>query len=159
MKKNVFKAVIALSALVCFCGCTALESLSGDSYSRSDARTGNIVYPGTVLAVEDVTIEGTEGTAGGLGGGLLGGAVGSNVGGGNGRLVGAAAGAIVGAVAGSAVEHAATRRAGIEITVKYENGVVEAIVQEPGKDVFVAGQRVRVLVNDRGVKRVRPLNY
>lgn len=147
-------SVVSISSLLT--GCAAMEDLSGESYSREAARQPQTVQYATIVAIKPVTIEGTDGSAGSLGGGLLGAAVGSNVGGGGGRLVGAAAGAIVGAVAGSAVEHSATTRHGIEITVQYENGAQQAIVQEQGNDNFAIGQQVKIL-SGAGTTRVRPL--
>ncbi len=155
MKKTLpllLSAVILSSLLT---GCTSTESLSGSSYSRSAARQPQTVQYATIVGIKPVTIEGTDGSAGSMGGGLLGAAVGSNIGGGNGRLVGAAAGAIVGAVAGSAVEHSATTRNGLEIVVRYENGAQQAIVQEQGNDVFAVGQQVQVF-SGAGTTRVRP---
>lgn len=155
MKTTSLLLLAASAALVV--GCTTQESLSGDSYSRDSARQVHSVQPATIVSIREVTIEGTDGSAGGLGGGVLGAAVGSNVGGGNGRLVGAAAGAIIGAVAGSAVEHSATTRKGLEIIVQYDNGAQQAIVQEPGRDALVVGQRVNVFTEGTGTTRVRPL--
>ena len=103
-----------------------------------------------------MTIQGTEGVLGGIGGAVLGGVIGHSIGGGSGKDIATAAGAIGGAVAGSAVEGAATKKAALEITVKYDNGSTEAIVQQPGTDFFQVGQTVRVVVNADGTKRVRP---
>lgn len=144
------------SLSVLMVGCTSLESLSGDSYSRTSTRQAQSVELGTIISIDVVTIEGTSGTAGSIGGGLLGAAIGSNVGGGNGRLVGAAVGGIAGAAGGSAIQHAATQKKGLEITVQYDNGRTAAIVQEQGKDTFAVGQRVRIL-SGAGGTRVRPL--
>ena len=148
--------LLAASAAL-LAGCTSLESLSGDSYSRESARSAHTVQNATIVSIKEVTIEGTEGAAGGIGGGVLGAAVGSNVGGGNGRLVGAAAGAILGSIAGSAAEHSMTTRTGLEIIVRYENGAQQAIVQEAGKEGLYVGQQVHVFTEANGTTRVRPL--
>lgn len=148
--------LFALSALLLAAGCTSTESLSGESYSRYSARQVQTIQDATIVAMKNVTIEGTDGSAGSLGGGVLGAAVGSNVGGGNGRLVGAAAGAIIGAIAGSAVEHSATTRNALEIEVQYSNGVRQVIVQEPGKEQLAIGMPVKVLTGGDGTTRVRP---
>lgn len=156
MKTKTIPLCVICAASMMLTGCTALESLSGDSYSRSSTRQAQSVQLAKIISIDEVTIEGTSGSAGSIGGGLLGGAIGSNIGGGGGRLVGAAGGAVVGALAGSAVEHAATQKKGLEITVQYENGACQAIVQEAGKDVFQKGQQVRVL-SGGGTTRIRPL--
>lgn len=157
MKKTTFRTAnimaFAILALVTAAGC---QSYRGDVYSRDEARTGNAVLNATVVAVKNVKIEGTEGTLGGIGGAVLGGVLGNTIGGGTGKTVATAAGAIGGAIAGAAVENVATGKNAIEITVQYENGSTEAIVQEPGNDVFQAGQAVQVLINPKGTKRVRP---
>ena len=63
-------------------------------------------------------------------------------------------GAVGGGVAGQALEEGATRKPGVEITVRLENGELRAIVQEES-DKFVAGQKVRLLTAG-GVTRVSP---
>ncbi|MCX7174822.1 MAG: glycine zipper 2TM domain-containing protein, partial [Proteobacteria bacterium] len=78
-------------------------------------------------------------------GGLIGGMAGSNVGGGNkGSTVGSILGAVGGAVAGHAIEQSITKKAGLEITVKFDNGSMSAITQEADEE-FKVGDRVRVL--------------
>jgi outer membrane lipoprotein SlyB len=61
-------------------------------------------------------------------------------------------GSVAGGVAGQAVEEATTRRAGLEITVKLDNGSLVAITQE-ADEVFKPGDRVRIL-SGSGVSRV-----
>lgn len=155
--KHIPLFLLATSALL-FAGCTSLDSLSGDSYSRDQARRVQSIQYATIMEISEVTLEGTDGSSGSLGGGLIGGAVGSNVGGGNGRLVGAAVGAVAGAVIGSKAEHSMTTRKALEITVQLENGQVMAITQERGNDVFAIGQKVKVM-SDGVTTRVRPAAY
>lgn len=157
MKNKAFRtANIMILAIFTLAAATGCQSYRGDVYSRDEARTGNAVLPATVVSVKNVKIEGKEGVLGGIGGAVLGGVIGSTIGGGSGKSVATAAGAVGGAVAGSALENVATTKNAIEITVQYENGSIEAIVQEPGNDVFQAGQAVQVLINAKGTKRVRP---
>ena len=154
MKAIPLKVVgLAVLTLAVASGCT---SYRGDVYSRDEARTGNAVLNATVVSVKEVYIEGTKGALGGIGGAVLGGVIGRSIGGGSGKDIATAAGALGGAAAGAALENAATGKRAIEITVQYENGAVEAIVQEPGKDLFQAGQAVQVLISPQGTKRVRP---
>ena len=55
--------------------------------------------------------------------------------------------------AGAALEEVATRKPGVEVTVRLENGRVIAVVQEDQGEGFRVGERVRV-VNDGGTTRV-----
>jgi outer membrane lipoprotein SlyB len=56
-------------------------------------------------------------------------------------------------VAGNAVENAAATREGVEITVRLDNGDMRAITQTNTGEVFLAGERVRLL-SSGGVTRV-----
>ncbi len=155
--KKILSILIALAACAALVACTAQESLSGSAYSRSSARKSHTVKLGTIVAIDEVLIEGDGGSAGSVGGGLLGAVTGSQFGGGSTRAITGVAGGIIGAVAGSQIEHKLTQRKGIEITVQLDNGDCMVVVQEPGQDAFAIGQRVRVLHGD-GQDRVRPLN-
>jgi outer membrane lipoprotein SlyB len=146
-RMGVVLAVLAASLLQ---GCAS--SNSGSVYSRGEARREMSVRMGVVEGVRSVMIEGTKTPVGTIGGAAVGGIAGSTVGGGRGSAVGAIVGAIVGGVAGSAVEEGVTRKQGLEITVKLDNGEMRAIVQE-GDEQFRPGERVR-LVSQGGVTRV-----
>lgn len=126
-------------------GCQS--SLSGDTYSRDQARREMSVRLGTVEGVREITIEGTKSHIGTATGAAVGGLAG-----GRGSTAGAIAGAVVGGVAGALIEEGATRRSGLEITVRLDTGNVVAIVQE-GDEKFTTGQRVR-LVGTSGNTRV-----
>lgn len=125
-------------------GCAS--SLSGDVYSRDQARREMTVRLGVVQTVREVRLEGTRSGTGTLAGGAIGGVAGSNIGGGKGQIVGAIIGAVAGGIAGSAAEEKLTQKNALEITVKLDNGQTIAIVQEAG-EVFHPGERVRVLSN------------
>ncbi len=130
------------------------ESRSGNVYSRDQARVAHTVYYGTILRVEEVTLEGTNTGAGTLAGGAMGGALGSAVGGGSGRTIATVGGAILGGIAGTAAEKGMTTQVGVELEVELDNGELLAIVQE--KDaIYNVGDRVRVLRDSRGAARVR----
>ena len=62
-------------------------------------------------------------------------------------------GGIAGAVAGNAVENGVAKRAGVEITVRLDNGDLRAITQSATGEMFQAGDRVRLL-SSAGVTRV-----
>ncbi len=140
---------IALSTLLLvglvLAGCQS--SLSGDAYTRDQARREMSVRLGTVEGVRTVHIEGTKSNIGTAAGAAVGGLAG-----GRGSTAGAIAGAVVGGVAGALIEEGATSRTGQEITIRLDTGNVIAIVQE-GDDKFVAGERVR-LVGASGNTRV-----
>ncbi len=142
----------ALMALVILAGCAS--SNRGDVYSRGEARKEQTVRLATVESVRPVQIEGTRTPIGTVAGGAIGGIAGSGVGGGRGSAAAAVLGAVGGGLAGSAIEEGVTRKQGVEITVRLENGELRAIVQEE-TDKFVAGQKVRLL-SSGGVTRVSP---
>ena len=142
----------ALTALSVLAGCAS--SNRGDVYSRGEARREQTVRLATVESVRPVTIEGTKTPIGTVAGGAVGGIAGSGVGQGRGSDIAAVLGAIGGGLAGSAIEEGATRKQGVEITVRLENGELRAIVQEE-TDKLVAGQKVRLLTTG-AVTRVSP---
>lgn len=141
-------ALIALSALA---GC-ATQGSSGQVYREGEARRAQMVEQGVVESVRHVTIQGDTNGVGTAAGGILGGIAGSNIGGGSGRAVGAIVGAVAGGVAGQSVERNASTRAGLEITVRMDNGTLRAYVQD-ADDQFRPGDRVRV-VSGGGTARV-----
>ena len=137
-----------LAIPLCACLLGACVSQSGSAYQRAEARREMSVRLGVVETVRQVTLEGTQSGAGALAGGAIGGVAGSNVGGGKGSTVGSILGAVGGAMAGAAIENAATRKNGLEITVKLENGSLVAITQE-ADEPFRRGERVRILSDGR----------
>ena len=149
MKNRCWIAVIALATL----GACATPR-SGDVYSREEALREQTVRLATVESVRPVTIQGTRSGIGAAAGGIVGGVAGSGVGSGRGSAIAGVLGAVGGGVAGQAVEEGTTRKPGVEITVRLQNGELRAIVQEE-TDKFVPGQRVR-LISSGGVTRVSP---
>ncbi|MCC6608481.1 MAG: glycine zipper 2TM domain-containing protein [Burkholderiales bacterium] len=147
--KSAVVLALALAAAL-LAGCQS--SRSGSVYSRDEARREQTVRMGVVESVRSVTIEGTKTPVGTVAGGAVGGIAGSSIGHGRGSAVGAVLGAVAGGVAGAAAEEAITRREGIEITVRLDNGELLAIVQE-ADEVFKPGERVR-LVSQNGTTRV-----
>ena len=72
----------------------------------------------------------------------------------SGSEIAAVLGGAAGAVAGSVAEEQVTKRQGIEIVLRYDDGQVIAIVQEADpNDPFRAGDQVRV-THSNGVARV-----
>jgi outer membrane lipoprotein SlyB len=148
--KKIQGSAIALASLLVLSACAPGQG--ANSYSRSQARTEQSVRMGTVEGVRVVRLEGTRSPVGTLAGGVVGGVAGSTVGGGRGSTIAAVIGAVAGGLAGSAIEEGVTRKEGVEVTVRLDNGNMIAITQEADEQ-FKPGERVRVL-SGGGVSRV-----
>ena len=144
------KILTVVLAAVILAGCA--HSKSGSVYSRDEARREATVRMGTLESVRAVRLEGTKTPVGTIAGGAVGGIAGSSIGGGRGSAVAAVLGAVAGGLAGSAAEEGFTRKDGLELTVRLDNGDIRAIVQE-ADETFQVGERVR-LVSQGGVTRV-----
>lgn len=143
-------AALALTLIAAtVAGCAS--SKSSGAYTRDQTRQEMVVRTGVVESVREVQIEGTKSGVGTAAGAVAGGVGGSHVGGGKGQIVGAVVGAVVGGIAGSAIEEGVTRKTGLEITVRLDNGQMTAIVQE-GDELFRAGDRVRLLSGAGGTR-------
>lgn len=142
-------AALAGAAIV-LSGCAS--SMSGSAYPRAQARHAMEVRMGVVDSVRPVQLEGTESGTGGLAGAVIGGVAGSNVGGGKGAIIATIIGVVAGGVAGAAVEENVTKKLGLEITVRLDDGRLLAVTQE-ADETFRPGERVRVLTG-RGSTRV-----
>ncbi|TBU95496.1 glycine zipper domain-containing protein [Stutzerimonas kirkiae] len=153
MRKSILVASFtALAVLVG--GCTS--NLTGDSYSRDEARSVQTVRYGTIESLRPVKIEGTKTPIGAGAGAVVGGIAGSGVGGGRGSAVAAVIGALAGGMLGSAAEEGLTRTQGVELTVREDDGNTRAYVQEvEPNQIFRVGQRVRIL-SVGGTSRVSP---
>ena len=148
VKKGMVLMVVAALGVA---GCAS--GLGGGTYGRTEARRAMSVQYGVVESVRPVQLEGTKSPLGAGAGAVVGGVAGSGVGGGRGQIVGATVGAVAGGLAGAALEEVATRRPGVEVTVRLDNGRVIAVVQEDEGEGFRLGERVRV-VSDGGTTRV-----
>jgi outer membrane lipoprotein SlyB len=147
MKRTVLAGFVIFAAMLAGCA-----SLSGQSYERSQARQEMSVRLGVVESVRRVKLEGTKTPVGTVAGAALGGLAGSNMGSGKGSTAGAIVGAVAGGLIGSAAEEKLTKKDGIEITVKLENGELIAITQEADEE-FHPNERVRIL-RGNGTTRV-----
>jgi outer membrane lipoprotein SlyB len=144
MFKKILLATLIASTALTMGGCTS--SLQGDTYSRDDARTPQVVRMGTIETLRPVKIEGSKTPVGAGAGAVVGGVAGSTVGGGRGSVVAAVIGAVAGGLLGAATEEGLTRTQGVEITVKEDSGVTRAYVQEVAEgEVFRVGDRVRIM--------------
>ena len=133
-------------------GCAS--SLTGDTYSRDEARAVQTVRYGTIESLRPVKIEGTKTPIGAGAGAVVGGIGGSTVGGGRGSAVMAVIGAVAGGLLGAAAEEGLTRTQGVEITVREDDGTLRAYVQEvEPNQVFRVGERVRIMTVN-GTSRV-----
>ncbi|MBD9416459.1 glycine zipper 2TM domain-containing protein [Pseudomonas sp. PDM16] len=133
-------------------GCAS--NLSGDSYSREEARKVQTVRLGTIEMLRPVKIEGTKTPVGAGAGAVIGGVAGSGIGGGRGSAVAAVIGAVAGGLLGAATEEGLTRTQGVEITVREDDGTLRAYVQQVQEnEVFRVGERVRIMTVD-GTSRV-----
>ncbi|MCB5186565.1 hypothetical protein LG200_00935 [Methylobacillus caricis] len=144
------KLLTAMTVLLVLTGC--MSSNSGDVYSRDEARKTQTVRMGVVESVRNVRLEGTKTPIGGGAGAVVGGIAGSTLGGGRGQAITTVLGALVGGLAGAAAEEGVTRKDGLEITVKLDNGTMLAVVQEADVQ-FSPGDKVRLL-DSGGVTRV-----
>lgn len=141
---------ITLLVVLSLAGCAS--SNSGSVYSRDETRQMQTVKQGVVESVRQVKIEGTDSKVGAVAGGVVGGVAGTSMGKGKGEIITGVLGAVAGALAGSAAEEVLTRKDGVEITVKMNDGSLVAIVQEAGEE-FHPGEKVRLLQSG-GVTRV-----
>jgi outer membrane lipoprotein SlyB len=144
--------IASLVALALLGGCAS--SLTGDTYSRGEARAVQTVRMGTIEALRPVQIEGTKTPIGAGAGAVIGGIGGSTVGGGRGSAVMAVIGAVAGGRLGAAAEEGLTRTQGVEITVREDDGSMRAYVQEvEPNQIFRVGERVRIMTVN-GTSRV-----
>ena len=143
---------LALAIIVGLLSGCAGSSSSGSVYTPGQAQREQTVRMGVVEGVRQVTIERAPSGVGAVAGGVIGGVAGSNVGQGKGATIGSVLGAVAGGVAGQALEGGIGRKAGLEITVKLDNGELRAITQEADEQ-FKPGERVRLL-SGSGVTRV-----
>jgi outer membrane lipoprotein SlyB len=149
MKNN-----LLLCLLILVTGLTGCASnLSGESYSRSEARKVQTIEYGIIEQLRPVNIEGTKTPIGSGAGAVAGGIAGSGIGGGKTSQVMAVIGAVAGGMAGAAIEEGVTRTHGVEITVKTGNGQTIAVVQALSpNERFAVGERVRVIYGSQNTR-------
>jgi outer membrane lipoprotein SlyB len=144
MRKSALLAASFTAVVMTLSGCTS--SLTGDSYSRDEARAVQTVRLGTIESLRPVKIEGTKTPIGAGAGAIVGGVGGSAIGGGRGSIVMAVVGAVAGGLLGSATEEGLTRTQGVEITVREDDGSMRAYVQQVQEnEIFRVGERVRIM--------------
>jgi outer membrane lipoprotein SlyB len=152
MRKSVLLVASFTALALTLGGCSS--SLTGDSYSRDEARTVQTVRMGTIESLRPVKIEGTKTPIGAGAGAVVGGVAGSAVGGGRGSIITAVIGAVAGGMLGAASEEGLTRTQGVEITVREDDGTMRAYVQAVAEnEIFRVGERVRIM-SVNGTSRV-----
>lgn len=139
------KTILAIATIpFLFISC-AQQSLTGDSYSRSETGQAQTVKKGRISSIRYVKIEGGT-TAGAVVGGVAGGVLGNQIGGGTGKTLATLGGVGLGAVAGSHAQQSMGSRQGIEIEVRLDSGKTLSVTQEVNpRESFAVGERVRVL--------------
>ncbi|WP_248807032.1 glycine zipper 2TM domain-containing protein [Pseudomonas sp. MWU13-2100] len=143
MRKSVLLIASFSTMAMLLGGCT--NSLTGDSYSRDEARRVQTIRMGTIESLRPVKIEGTNTPIGAGTGAIIGGVGGSAIGGGRGSIVTAVIGAVAGGVLGNMAEKGLTSTQGVEITVREDDGSMRAYVQEvQPNEIFRVGERVRI---------------
>lgn len=142
---------LSLIAAVSVTGCAS--GLGGGDYERTEARRVMSVRMGVIESVRPVKLEGSNTPIGTIAGAAVGGIAGSTIGGGKGSSIAAVIGAVAGGIAGAAAEEGMTRKQGVEVTLKMDNGELLAVTQEDGGENFQPGERVRLL-QDGGTTRV-----
>ena len=148
---------LVLSAVVVFSFCSCGRQMSSDVYAGPGVGESAVTYNGTVVHVRQVTVQGAEdlsgNTMGLIGGGVAGALVGSAFGKGSGKIYTTIGGAALGATAGAFTEKKLSEQDAMEYIVELDNGQTRTVVQ--GMDPrFSVGQKVYVMVGDRGRARV-----
>ena len=152
MRKSVLLVASFTAVAMLLGGCQS--SLTGDTYSRGEARQVQTVRMGTIESLRPVKIEGTKTPIGAGAGAVVGGVGGSAIGGGRGSVVAAVIGAVAGGLLGAATEEGLTRTQGVEIPVREDDGSMRAYVQEVQEnEIFRVGERVRIMTVN-GTSRV-----
>ncbi len=152
MKKSI-SILISILLLAVMAGCGG-PGLGSKTYMRDQTQTPMRLYMGTVLSVSQVKIEKEPSGIAPVVGGIAGAVVGSTIGGGSGKTLATTAGALAGLGVGEAVERNVSTVPGLEIEVEMDDGRIMVIVQGED-DVFMVGDRVRIIEDHQGRMRVR----
>lgn len=125
------------------------QSRVNDAYAGVDLRARRSGLDGcrdcaTVLAVNEVVVDGEGKVLGTVAGGVLGAVVGSQFGKGDGRTAAGVAGAVGGALLGREIQRRNNQRTQYEVVVRQNDGLQRSVVYaEPPN--FRVGDRVRVV--------------
>jgi outer membrane lipoprotein SlyB len=141
--KRWFAAALALTVAMIVAGCAA--PYPGGPYYRGATQRAQLVEMGVVENVRAVGLQGPDTGVGTVGGAALGGWAGSGIGAGSGNAAAIVGGVILGSLIGNAIERDASRRPGVEVTVRLDAGRMIAVVQEAAGESFRPGDRIRVV--------------
>ena len=140
MMKNLFAIVVLLFALT---GCSTANLRVADQLSS--------VKRGVVTDIKEVTLAGTNSGLGGASGATAGAVIGARSGMGGSftrQIFSMLVGEIAGGIAGSAAERKLTETAGLELTVKLDDGSEIALpVRRDAAEGIAIGDRVRIVQN------------
>lgn len=151
MFKKIAAAVFVSAILT---GCVSDNS---NVVSANQTQRAQTVSYGTVVAVENIVIQGENNAPiGAIAGGVLGGVLGNTVGGGRGNNVATAAGAVGGMMAGNAAQNSMNRENGVRVEVRLDSGSTIINQQRGNAGQFRVGQRVAVGTASNGVTTVLP---
>ena len=146
--------ILAIAAALAGCA----TDLSGDVYSRSEARETHAVIYGTITETRPVIIDGTQTGVGSVIGTASGAVAGSGIGGDRESAIASILIGTAGGIIGNTVEEKMTRAQGLEMVLALDNGRVLSLVQEVDSvDDFFVGQRIKLLDSGQN-KRVSPVN-
>jgi outer membrane lipoprotein SlyB len=141
--RRVFIAALALTVALIVAGCA--PPYAGGPYYRGGVQRAQSVEMGIVESVRAVGLQGPDTGVGTVGGAALGGWAGSGIGAGSGNAAAIVGGVILGSLIGNAIERDASRRPGVEVTVRLDAGRMIAVVQEAAGESFRPGDRIRVV--------------
>lgn len=152
-RQSICLALMCASTMV-LNACT--PALTGSNFGRNEVRVINEVYYGTIKHLRTVNIDGAN-TGQGTAAGAASGALAGNTFGGSGvnQAFATIGGGLLGGIVGSGAEEKISSSRGLEMLIVLEGGRPIAIVQQPGRDQFSVGQRVRVM-SANGYSRVVP---
>lgn len=151
-KDTMKRSIPALLLVAALAGCA---TSSPDVYRRGDALRMQTIQSGTVVSVRPVLIDGGQSGVGAVSGGVVGAVAGSSIGGRRESIAFGVLGAVGGAIAGNAIERHVTREDALEIVVQLRDGSRRSIVQAPGGDTILGGDRVDIVTNGSTTRVVR----
>lgn len=144
MNQYKIKQFCCVLTLLLLTGC--VTDKTGTSYSQEEARQVQQVQFGTIYQIQLVKIEGSQSGVGAVAGGASGAVAASAIGGGRGSTLSAIVGGVAGGLLGNLAEKKITKKQGVELTIKLDNGTLVSTVQQVDpKSPFSVGERVKIL--------------
>jgi outer membrane lipoprotein SlyB len=132
----------------------ACAGSTGKSYTRDEARQEQSVQRGTIISLEEVSIEEDASFLGAGIGGVAGGIIGSTMGAQSGRVLMSLGSAIIGAGLGALGEKALRTERAYEFMIDLDDGDTISVVQAIDDTPFRVGSQVRVLRSSGNRARV-----